>query len=266
MMLYGVYMKKDLSRIEQIIGEIAIEAGERVLAERMHVVVGEKAPGDYLTSADTASDELIRKRLSEHFGDMPIVSEEEPFDGSLPPECFVVDPLDGTTNFTRGLNHFCVAIAYRAGDETLCAATYDPTGRRLFTASPERGTRCNNTIVSVSNRPLRDSILALEHGARGSVRHDDDIDLFARASKIALDVRNPGAHALTAALVAAGHLDGMVQFGGPKLWDYVGGRLMVKLAGGEVMTTRGTQAGPDDADSILCGKTIYHELLALAQA
>ena len=112
--------------------------------------IGVKGPGDFVSDADRESEQLIRKRLFEIDPTWSLTGEEfAPVDGSDPEHRWLVDPIDGTTNFLNG-QHYTITIALRRGNETVCGLVYDPVADEMFTAVKGAGAFLNGERLSVS--------------------------------------------------------------------------------------------------------------------
>jgi len=184
--------------------ETARAAGD-VLLERvgMPLEAAEKGlRGDLVTASDRASEALIVARLRAAFPDAAILGEEGGATAGTSDERWIVDPLDGTTNYAHDYPLYCVSIAYERGGELVVAAIYAPALRELYAAQRGRGATLNGTRIVVSET----ATLAESLVCTGFIpaRYERNGENFARLSRVAQGVRRDGSAALDLAFVAAG--------------------------------------------------------------
>lgn len=206
--------------------------------------VERKGAVDLVTETDRACERAVRQVLGRHTPDIPILGEEE--GGAVTAATrWVVDPLDGTTNFVHGFPWFAVSIALEVDGHPEVGVVLDPLRDRAFTAQRGRGAHANGERLRVSTTAtLNDALIA--SGFPYDRRERADFYL-ARVRAVLLQcqgIRRAGAAALDLALVAAGQLDGYWE-SGLQPWDVAAGRLLVTEAGGRVTALDG---GPLDRD------------------
>ena len=159
----------------------------------------------------------------------------------------MIDPLDGTSNYLRGLPHWCVSIALVENGEPLHAVVFDPLRNELFTASRGAGTQLNERRVRVAERrELAGAMLGTGFAPRERARAGAQLECIRELLRDAEDIRRTGSAALDLAYVAAGRLDGYFE-AGVKPWDIAAGVLLVREAGGSVSDFKGASTGPMDA-------------------
>ena len=205
---------------------------------RQNPDVQKKGPIDLVTEADVAAERDFCARVAAAFPDHAVLGEEG--QGPAPlrsARCrWIIDPLDGTTNFAHGLAIFCVSIAFEIDGVVELGVVYDPIGEELFTAERGRGARRNGEPMRVSSRgALEDALLCT--GFPYSIREDRarQVEVFAAFLTRARAVRRLGSAALDLCYVAAGRLDG---FWEEQLhaWDMAAGALILHEAGGLATT------------------------------
>ncbi len=235
-------MKKELKKREEVATLAAMRAGriQRKFYEGPLDVM-RKGEVDLLTQVDLRSQEVILKTLRKAFPQDAFLAEEnqEGHHASLKGPIWVIDPLDGTTNYAHGFPFFAVSIAFREHGTTQFGLIYQPLLRELFIAHRGRGATRNGKPIHVSRSPkVAESLLATGFPYDRRISPRNNLDLFHHFELAALCVRRAGAAALDLAYVAAGRLDG---FWEPKLsaWDVAAGILMVQEAGGRVTDYRG---------------------------
>ena len=201
---------------------------------RHNPAVRKKGPIDLVTAADLAAERDVRARVAARFPGHAVLGEEGADAGVEAPVRWIIDPLDGTTNFAHGLAVFCVSIALEVDRQVELAVVYDPIGEELFTAERGGGARLNGERIAVSARTeLVDGLLCT--GFPYSIRDNRlrQVEVFAAFLGRARAVRRLGSAALDLCYVAAGRFDG---FWEQQLhaWDMAAGGLIVEEAGGRV--------------------------------
>ena len=219
--------------------DAALHAGTLLLAmagQMRRMRVDEKTAGDFVSDADRAAEALIAERLERACpGHGWLAEESGRSDTPAGRTTWIVDPLDGTTNYLRGLPHWAVSIALCQGDAALCAVVHDPAKGETFTAERGRGAWLNGAPIRVSQGvALHSALFATGVPAGGRVTYlPDCLDDLERLMPASAGIRRWGAAALDLAYVAAGRLDGYWERNlGP--WDVAAGMLLVTEAGGEV--------------------------------
>jgi myo-inositol-1(or 4)-monophosphatase len=218
----------------------AREAGSLLLdLSGSRLNIEKKGKVDLVTDADRRSEDLIRKIISENFPDHQFIAEEGTESKGDSEYRWLVDPLDGTTNYAHGFPVWCVSVALTKGNDIITGCVYNPNLDECFTAETGSGAYLNGDKISVSGaEKLDDALLAT--GFPYDIRETDDDNLkeFTAFYKRAQAVRRAGAAALDLAYVACGRFDGFWEF---KLspWDIAAGILMVTEAGGKATSYSG---------------------------
>jgi len=228
---------KPMSDTLQSMIAAATEAGELLItasSNRTTLQTTEKSAGDFVSEADLAAEALIKARLDPTYGWEGEETGVQP--GTHSTLRWVVDPLDGTTNFLKGLPHWAVSIALCNGEDVLAAVVHDPVKLETFTAEKGKGAYLNGTPMRVSTGvPMQSAIFATGVPAGGRVKYlpkclSDMENLMPQTA----GVRRWGAASLDLAYVAAGRLEGYWERNlGP--WDIAAGVLLVAEAGGQVV-------------------------------
>jgi myo-inositol-1(or 4)-monophosphatase len=205
------------------------------------VAVKEKAANDFVSEVDREAEQAIIRILHDAYPGHAILAEESGASGDSEYQ-WIIDPLDGTTNFIHGFPQFCVAIALRHRNVITQAVIYDPTRNDLYTASRGRGAFLNDQRIRVSKRTtLRSSLLGTGFPFRQFEHIDAYLAILRDMMAGAAGVRRAGSAALDLAYVAAGRLDGFWEFG-LSPWDIAAGGLLITEAGGLI----GGLTGEDD--------------------
>lgn len=239
--------------------DIAREAGALLLDGLHHPMdIREKGRrADIVTAADAASEALIVERLRREYPTAAILAEESGAHGGSGAERWIVDPLDGTTNFAHGYPLFCISIAYERGGELIAGVVFAPAMKECFAAELGAGARLNEVPVQVSPiETLGDAMVCTGF-------HPDDFERngahFAVASHHAQAVRRDGSAALDLAYVACGRFDGFWEFD-LHAWDVAAGTLLIREAGGRVTKIDGGDASVDARSILATNGRIHNEL------
>jgi myo-inositol-1(or 4)-monophosphatase len=231
-------MKEFLATAEE-----AVREGGAVLAGMLgRAKVREKGPSDLVTEADFASQEVVRKIVLGAFSDHGFIGEEDhPSGGNITGNGeyrWILDPLDGTTNFVHGVPHFCVSLALERQGSVLVGAVYDPMAGECYLAEAGKGSRLNGAPIFTSTIiDLSQSLAAV--GLPCVVGPESpDLRLFNEALKACQAVRRTGSAALNLCYVAAGRFDVAWNYS-TKIWDVAAGALIIQEAGGTIESPYG---------------------------
>jgi myo-inositol-1(or 4)-monophosphatase len=216
------------------------------------VRVSSKGRSDFVTEVDRAAEHAIISMLKTAYPNHSILAEES---GASGPEgdvdyLWIIDPLDGTTNFIHGFPQFAVSIGLKHRGHITQAVVYDPTRNELFTATRGRGAFLNDRRLRVSKRDsLQDCLIGTGFPFRRLEDLDEYVGVFTRVTQNTAGVRRPGAASLDLAYVAAGRLDGFWEFG-LSPWDIAAGSLLIVEAGGLIADLHG------DGDYLMSGNVV----------
>ena len=224
--------------------EQAARAGGEVLLSWIgQFAVREKGPSDLVTEADLASQEAIRGILLVHYPKHAFVGEELDRSADLTAEyCWVVDPLDGTTNYVHQLPHYAVSVALLHHGQPIVGAIFDPVHDECFTCARGQGAFLNRRPIRTSTvADLSGALVTASFAARVE-RGSAEIDQFVAAALACQAMRRTGSAALNLCYLAAGRVDAFWALS-TKAWDVAAGVLLVEEAGGVVT---GLDGGPFD--------------------
>lgn len=228
--------------------------------------VSSKSPGDFVTKADLRAESIIREELTEARPNYGWLGEEsDEVKGADPTRRWIVDPLDGTTNFLHGLPHWAISIALEHKGEIVSAVVYDPAKDEMFTAEKGGGCWLNDSRLRVSGRSrLIEMIFAtgLPFGGRQDL--PETLQDLARILPTCAGVRRWGAAALDLAYVAAGRYDGFWERN-LHPWDIAAGLLLVKEAGGLSEAIRPSGSILDDGEIIAANEAIFSTFAKLVR-
>ena len=186
--------------------------------EKLQVSI--KGPSDFVTNSDYKVEKIIISELSKSKKKYYLISEES---GKIENEnkngCWIIDPIDGTTNFLNGIPHFAISIALKIKNEIISGVIYDPIKDEMFYAEKNNGAYLNNKRIRVSKKNNVDNCL-FATGGKNEI-------------KTKLNIRKFGSASLDLAYVAAGRYDGFFQKN-LSLWDVAAGLILIKESGGKV--------------------------------
>ncbi|MBP9904923.1 MAG: inositol monophosphatase [Rhodoferax sp.] len=229
------------------------------------VRVSEKQVNDFVTEVDQASEQIIIETLLGAYPGHAIWAEESGREHGAQHSEFVwiIDPLDGTTNFIHGLPIYCVSIALAVRGKVEQAVIYDPSRNDLFTATKGRGAYMNNRRIRVAKRTrLKECLISTGF----PYRIDDDINRYLRMMGEIMQrtagLRRPGAAALDLAYVAAGFTDGFFELG-LQPWDVAAGSLLITEAGGLVGNLSGDSDFLEQRECLAANPRIYGQLVSV---
>lgn len=234
---------------------------KRDFGEVEQLQVSVKGPGDFVSTADTKAEKVLRQELSRARPDYGFLMEESgASEGRDSEHRWIVDPLDGTTNFLHGLPHFCISIALERAGEIVAAVILDPVKDETFWAEKGIGAYLNDRRLRVSSRRQMTNAL-IATGTPFGQRADRPRYLrqFDAIMANVADVRRLGAAALDLAYVAAGRYDGFWEYG-LQSWDVAAGWLLVREAGGYISETDG-EGHPVGSGDVLAANDHLHGLL-----
>lgn len=222
----------DIDQREAALHDIIRSAGERALQcyrQRQPGNYSLKGRQDFLTEADGLVERHVCEELRQRFPEDGLLGEETGGD-TASPRLWVIDPIDGTANFARGIDHFCVAIAFVEEGITQLGATFNPATGELYFARRGRGAQKNGRSLHVARTETL-AAASIELGWSNRTPQPDYFVLFEAIVSARASVRRGASGALALAWVAEGRTDGYLEFF-MHPWDCLGGLLMVREAGG----------------------------------
>ncbi len=229
-----------LDRALEVAVAAAKEAGKILVKRQFNgLKVGFKEGNvkNVVTNADTEADAIIRGIILKSFPEHSIISEEDaPKKGSE--YAWHVDPLDGTTNYSKGANYYCVSIALAKGSELLVGVVYSPVTSELYTAIRGKGAFLNGTKISTGSTNSLEQALVCLDTAYINAERKKAIEVLQKLLPNVKSIRIKGAGALTLCEVATGRADAYIRMGS-SAWDYAAGTLILMEAGGIVTDING---------------------------
>jgi myo-inositol-1(or 4)-monophosphatase len=211
-------------------GDIIVRHSHRV----DQLTIASKERNDYVSEVDRQAEDEIIAIIRKAYPDHGILAEESGQHGKGDEFLWIIDPLDGTTNFLHGFHQFCVSIALQHKGRLDQAVIYDPMRQELFTASRGGGALLDNRRIRVSKQVgLEGALLGTGFPYKDQQHLDAYLDMFRALIADSAGIRRPGSAALDLAYVAAGRFDGFWEIG-LNPWDMAAGILLVREAGGLV--------------------------------
>ncbi len=238
-------------------------AGDAIIRQIDHIQdlpVIKKGRNDFVTEVDRHAELVIIETLRKSYPDHAILAEESGQQGDSP-YLWIIDPLDGTTNYLHGFPQYAVSIALQHRGELDQAVVYDPLRQELFTASRGEGAMLNNKRIRVSKQKhLEGALLGTGFPFKDQDRLDEYLDSFRALFPMTAGIRRAGAASLDLAYVACGRLDGFWELG-LKSWDVAAGALLIKEAGGLISDFDGKDTYLKNGDVIAANPNVYDEML-----
>ncbi len=260
--------------------DAAKEAARRaavVLEEwRRRFQVREKGRFDLVTDADLASQRVIQDYLAGRFPDHDFLGEEDLTSKAAAPRglrgstrqdvpTWIVDPIDGTTNYVHDCPFYCISIGLQIGGELVVGAVYDPSRQEMFAAAHGHGAFLNDRRLQASPASSLDEAL-LATGFPPDLRgHETTLDWWRYFSFKARSLRRTGSTALNMAYVAAGRFDGYFAFDN-HVWDVAAATVLVREAGGTVTNVDGTRYDPYTPDALATNGPLHPVLVKIFRA
>ena len=228
--------------------------------------VTRKRHNDFVTEVDKSAEQAIIDILHRAYPDHAILAEESGATAGTAGESeytWIIDPLDGTTNFIHGFPQYAVSIGLKHKGVLAQGVVYDPTKNELFTATRGRGAYLNDRRIRVSKRTqLNETLIGTGFPFRDFADLDEYLPMFREITARTAGIRRAGAAALDIAYVAAGRLDGFWEMG-LSPWDMAAGALLVQEAGGLVGDFHG-DAGFLDSGRVVCGNPkVFAQLIQI---
>ena len=230
------------------------------------LTVQSKSPNDFVTEVDRAAEQAIIEVLRDAFPGHGILAEESGESGPESEFTWIIDPLDGTTNFIHGMPQYAVSIAQTKNGVLEHAVVYDPNTNEMFTASRGAGAFLNDRRIRVSRRTrLNESLIGTGFPFRQFDHVDAYLAMFKELTQKTAGIRRPGAASLDLAYVAAGRFDGFWEMG-LSPWDMAAGALLIQEAGGLVSDLSGEANYLATGNLVAGSPKIFGQLLPIIQA
>ncbi|MDB9752294.1 inositol monophosphatase [Pelagibacteraceae bacterium] len=234
----------------------------RDFGEIENLQVSSKGPGDFVTSADKRTEKIIIEELQKAHPDYGIVTEESGIiNKKNVTNRWIIDPIDGTTNFMNGIPQFAISIAYEEKNEIICGMIFDPIKNEMFLAEKGNGAFLNNSRIRVSNKKKLKDALLVTGGPKHSSQNRDKIfsEQVTIAKNVFFPIRKFGSAALDLAYVACGRFDGCWHRE-LNYWDFAAGLVILREAGGFVDFFEEDRNAPLKKNIMASNSNIHDEL------
>jgi myo-inositol-1(or 4)-monophosphatase len=253
------------SAIINVMGAAALKAARgliRDFGEVEQLQVSVKGPGEFVTTADLRAEKVLRAELTKARPGYGLLLEEGGGEaGSDPRHRWIVDPLDGTTNFLHGIPHFAISIALERYGELVAGLIYNPASNETFTAERGKGAFLNDRRIRVAaRRELADCVIVTGIPHRGKAGQEIFLREMQSIMSATAGIRRTGAAALDLAFVAAGRFDGFWERN-LGAWDLAAGIVILREAGGFVSDAEGKDRMLDTGSVVAGNETIQRKLL-----
>jgi myo-inositol-1(or 4)-monophosphatase len=255
-----------LNLLLKVAMQAAYEAGELIncnFQKLQNTDIQRKGENDFVTRIDKEAEKIIGHVIASHFPKHQILAEEGGWSSQKSEYLWVIDPLDGTTNFIQGISHFSVSLALLRNNTVVLGLIYDPVSRECFHAAAGQGAFMNDIPILVSQTEQMSSAF----GATGfPFKAPHLLASYANVFKILMaqcqDLRRCGSAALDLAYVACGRYD---FFWESHLlpWDFMAGKLIVEEAGGRISDFLGRELLVQTSSVLAANKNIYPQILAI---
>ena len=249
--------------IINIMEKAARTAGKKLIrdfGELEKLQVSSKTLGNFVTNADVRTEKILKESLEYHYPNYGFIMEEEGnVTGKDKDNTFVIDPIDGTSNFIHGIPHFCIAIAKLSNDTISDGIIFNPITNEFYWASKGKGSWLNNQRLRVSNRKKLEECVV---GASSIEKDLNSIDKLNFLKKNSVSFRNMGSAALDLAYVASGKLDAFWGYN-LNLWDIAAGIILALEAGGTVTTSNFDKWDISSRDILASNSFIHSKVLKI---
>jgi myo-inositol-1(or 4)-monophosphatase len=247
--------------------DIAQDAGA-ILRKRQSegFEIAKKGRVNLVTEADLEAEKLIIHRITECYPDHGILAEESGLQAEKSRDIrWIVDPLDGTTNYAHGYPFFCVSIGVAMGEEVVVGVVFDPVAREMFSAIRGQGAFLNGKSISVSRQDSMEDSLLVTGFSYEEDEIQENLKLFNRMMTKSRSVRRDGSAALDLCYVACGRYEGFWELS-LHPWDVAAGGLIVEEAGGQVSRFDASPATIYDREILATNGLIHRRLSVLLTA
>ena len=255
---------EELKKIKQVAEIAAREAGAYIAEhiDKLKDVSYKGGANNLVTDVDLASEMMIKGRIKDRFPSHSILAEEGGEEAGDDTFKWIIDPLDGTTNFAHGFPVFCVSIGVMFRGSVKVGIVYDPTRQELFSAEEGEGAFLNGESIGVSGRSrVKEALIStgFAYDVEGKLANLKNFEIMLRHAQA---VRRAGSAAIDLCYVACGRFDGFWETG-LNPWDTAAGQLMVAEAGGKVSTISGEPFHLSAKDILATNGRIHQEMIDL---
>lgn len=247
------------------ITEIVKEAGKIILSahNQENTITAKEGKKNFVTKYDVAVQEFLFKELGKAFPDAQFIGEEGENDFSTDGLRFIIDPIDGTTNFMQDYRCSCISVALCNNNDVIAGVVYNPYTDELFSAEKGKGANLNGNRIKVSERPLSDGLALFGTSPYHPENTDETFALLRKVFDFSRDIRRSGSAAYDICTVACGRCEVFFEKG-LQPWDIAAGTLILKEAGGVALNYQGREisfSAPNDV--VFANPKAYKEFITL---
>ena len=247
------------------ITEIVKEAGKIVLSahNQENTITAKEGKKNFVTKYDVAVQEFLFRELGKEFPDAQFIGEEGENDISANGLRFIIDPIDGTTNFMQDYRCSCISIGLCKGNDVIAGVVYNPYTDELFSAEKGKGAYLNGNKIKVSERPLSDGLALFGTSPYHPENTDETFSLLRKVFDFSRDIRRSGSAAYDICMIACGRCEVFFEKS-LQPWDIAAGTLILKEAGGIALNYQGRDISfstPNDV--VFANPKAYKEFITL---
>ncbi|MDY2880472.1 MAG: inositol monophosphatase family protein [Candidatus Borkfalkiaceae bacterium] len=231
------------------------EAGKIAKDDSLRKEVAMKGNCDFVTAVDTGISAFLKEKLKNVVPGAAFFCEEE--DGALKDPCWILDPIDGTTNLVYGYPFSSVSLAFYEKSEIVFGVVYNPFSEETFFAEKGKGATLNGERISVSERPLQQALIEFGAGSTRKKEADANFSFALELFKECVDLRRVCSSALDLCFIASGRIDGYFEKV-LKPWDIAAGSLILSEAGGVITDYHGNPVRFEGPTSVVAGNVPVH--------
>ena len=225
--------------------------------------VSKKGPGDFVTNSDKRTEKIIMNELSLARPDYSFLAEESGLSNKSNEFRWIIDPIDGTTNFLHGIPNFAISIGLEKNKEIICGMIFNPITNEMFYAEKGKGAYLNNSRIRVSSRKNIDECVILTGGPVLSYKNKEIFfKEYENVTRKVAATRKLGSSALDLAYLASGRCDGVFERN-LNYWDIAAGIIIVKEAGGTITDFKGGDKYIEERNLLGTNSKIDKELISL---
>ena len=234
----------------------------RDFGEIENLQVSLKGPGDFVTNCDKKVEKILIDELLKARPSYSILSEEIGEINNDDSFKWIIDPIDGTSNFLHGIPHFAISVGLEHNKEIVCGIIYDPIKDEMFTAEKGNGSYLNNQRMRVSSRPKLEDCIIFTGGPKHEAKNRELAlkEYYKFSIKVLTPIRKLGSASLDMAYVAAGRCDGFWQRN-LNYWDIAAGIILIKEAGGFITDFNGNDAYIENKTILATNSRINKEMI-----
>ncbi|MBO5420460.1 MAG: inositol monophosphatase [Clostridia bacterium] len=245
--------------------ETVKEAGKIILSahNQESSITAKEGKKNFVTKYDVAVQEFLFKELSKSFPEAEFIGEEGENDFSTSGLRFIIDPIDGTTNFMQDYRCSCISVALCEANDVIAGVVYNPYTNEIFSAEKGKGAYLNGDKINVSDRPLSDGLALFGTSPYHPENTDETFALLRKVFDLSRDIRRSGSAAYDICMVACGRCEVFFEKG-LQPWDIAAGTLIAKEAGGIVSNYDGEEINfstPNDV--VFANPNAYKEFMIL---